>query len=467
MNSPTFLANARRTYDTIMAHFGVRGGSTKHDHYRDFGWPENLTFQQFHRMYCRNSLAAAGVDKTIAKTWQDNPEIWESEKPSESTVESAIRQRFEDLRIWRAVAEADRRAMVGGYAGFIIRFRDSKPFSAPVEGNVRGGLDGLAGILPFWASQMNVIDWNQDEASEGYGEPAMYQFSEFEVGTGKPGRAIKVHPDRVIIWSEDGTTFGRSALEPGFNDLIDLEKIKGAGGEGFWKTARGAPILEAPPGLNPNDMARTMGVQTPDLLNKVNAQVDDFQTGFDKALMLGGLSAKPLQINLPSPEHFFAGPVNSYAASMSMPVKILMGSQTGERASTEDAREWAQTCHSRRVNICRPLIRQFINRLELFGVIPAIDWHVEWSDLTEATSTERMATAGQMADINAKTNAVDLPPFTSVEIRVAAGYSEDPEHLKEDPREDDEEDDDETKGENLPGGEDDEEDPIKREGNKK
>lgn len=422
MSAGKVIVNSvQRRLDRMFPAF-IGSGSTKHDHAKDFGWPDTLSFPQLHRMYRRNSLAAAAVDKTIAKTWQDNPEIWETEQPAESTIESEIRQRFEDLRIWQMMAEADRRSMVGRYAGVILRFRDDQPFDQPVT-HVGGGLAGLAGVIPCWESQITVSEWNDDPGDEDYGLPRMYQFSEAALGNeGHAARSFQVHPDRVLIWSDDGTVDGRSALEPGFNDLLDAEKIKGAGGEGFWKTARGAPMIEAAQGLTPRDVANNMGVSEDEVLDAINDQLESFQAGFDKGLMLGGMTAKPLQISLPSPEHFFAAPVNSFAASIQMPVKILLGSQTGERASTEDAREWASTCASRRVSRCKPLIHEFVTRLERAGILPERDWFIGWQDLRESSESEKMDRAAKMSQINSQTQPGDDPAFTPDEIREAAGF---------------------------------------------
>lgn len=422
MSKVVALRNAvQRRLDQMFPQFFMR--STKHDHFVDFGWPENLSFQHFHRMYTRNSLAAAGVDKTIAKTWEEMPQIWESEEPKESKSERDIARRFKDLRIWQMLAEADRRSMVGRYSGVILRYRDSKQFHEPV-GRVPGGLDGLAGIIPAWESQLTVSQWDDDPASETYGQPLMFQFNESAVDGSTDGfvRNFQVHRDRVIIWSDDGTVNCQSSLEPGYNDLIDAEKIKGSGGEGFWKSSRGAPVIEAPEGLTPKDIAAGMGVSTDDLIDAVNEQIDSFQKGFDKGLMLGGMTAKPMQITLPIPEHFFAIVVNSFAASLQIPVKILLGSQTGERASTEDANEWNKTCNSRRLNRCVPLIQEFINRLQAVGILRKRDWVIGWQDLTEATAAEKLLRAKEMAEINAKALPGDEPAFLPDEIREAAGY---------------------------------------------
>jgi len=402
---------------------GWWGGSPKHNHPKDFGWPEALDFEHFKRMYERNGLATAAVDKTAAKTWETHPLLWESEEPAESPLEEDIRRRFEILRLWQAMMNVDRRSMVGRYSAAIILLADSLPLDQPVT-RVPGELDGLAGIIPVWENQLTVAEWDDDISSSTYGRPSMYQYDEVALGeNGGQNRQIKIHPDRILIWSEDGTIHGRSMLEPGYNDLLDAEKVKGAGGEGFWKTARASPMIEAPDGMSMADVMKGMGADTPeDAMDVMNEQVESFNSGFDKLLMLGGLTAKPLNITLPQPKEFFDIPVKSFAASVQMPVRVLIGNETGERASTEDAREWAQVNMSRRVNLCVPVLREFVGRLVAWGILPARDWTIGWADLTEATAGEKLDRAYRMSEINSKAVAGDEPPFLPNEIREAAGY---------------------------------------------
>lgn len=414
------LANAvQRSLSSMFPGFG--NTNTKHDHYVDFGYPATLQFKDFYRMYCRNGLAAAAVDRTAAKTWQSAPEVWESEKPKESQNETDIRQTFSGLRMWQMCQEADKRSMVGCYSGLILRLRDSKQFHMPVD-TVPGGLDGVAEIIPAWEGQLTVSQWDMNVMSESYGQPTMFQFNESAVGDQTQPRSFNVHPDRVLIWSDDGTVNGRSILEPGYNSLVDAEKVQGAGGEGFWKTSRGAPVITAPQGVTPAQVAEGMGVAVAELSDAINEQIDTFQRGFDKGLLLGGMTAAPMSISLPSPEHFMAGPVSTFAASILMPVKILVGNQSGERASTEDAREWAQTCNSRRVNRCLPIIHEMVNRFKAWGIMADMDYSIHWDDLTEADAGQKIERAARMAEINTKTQPGDEPAFSGDDIRQAAGY---------------------------------------------
>lgn len=398
------------------------GMSTKHDFAVDYGWKEDLSFEDFHRMYSRSSLATAGVDKTIAKTWEEMPALWESEKPKQSPDEKVIDEHFNKRKIWRSLMDADRRSMVGAYAGAIILLRDGQRLQEPV-GRVPGGIKGLAGIIPAWEGQLTVAEWDTVETSETYGEPLFYQFDEQAVGEPKATglSQTRIHRDRVLIFSDDGTLNCSSALEPGYDDLSDAMKIKGAGGEGFWKSARGAPVIEAPQGITQQDFQKSMGLATPgEVLEKLNEQVDQFQAGFDKALMVGGFTAKPLTITLPQPKEFWEPCVQSFAASLSMPYKILIGNVTGERASTEDAREWAQTNMSRRNNRIIPILQEFIDRLLGWGVLPSKPWVLGWTSLLEASPDDKLARAEKMANINSQQGAE--PVFLPDEIRDEAGF---------------------------------------------
>lgn len=396
--------------------------STKHDYAKDYGWPEELAFEQLYRMYSRSGIAAAGVDKTIAKTWATMPALWESEAPAESDDEAKIRKHFARRNIWRALMEADRRSMVGRYAGAIILLRDGKKLAESVE-RLRPGIETVAGIIPAWEGQLSVAQWDEDQASETYGDPLVFTFDEQAVGElgGSRKQQVQIHRDRVLIWSDDGTLNCRSALEPGFNDLTDAEKVKGAGGEGFWKSARGAPVLEMPKDVSYDSFLAGMGAKTSDeARDKLNDKVDEFQAGFDKFLMLGGMTAKPMQITLPQPKEFWEPCVQAFAASLSIPFKVLVGNITGERASTEDANEWADACMSRRENRVLPILREFVERLVAWGVLDRKDWTVGWDSLLEDSPDAKLGRAKTMADINAQLGAD--PAFMADEIREAAGF---------------------------------------------
>lgn len=264
-----------------------------------------------------------------------------------------------------------------------------------------------------------VSDRDTNQTSLTYGQPLMYQFAESAVGQAQQPRQFTIHPDRVIIVSRDGTLNGRSALEPGYNALLDMEKIRGGGGEGFWKNAKSGLSLEIEKDAKIEDMARVMGVQVQEVVDKIDEQVESFNKGFDKSLMMQGIKAVPIQVQLLSPEHFFAIALQSFAATFSCPLKILVGAQTGERASTEDSEEWARVNMARRTNELIPAIMAFVNRLERFGILPQKDWRLDWTDLTESSMGEKIDRADKMASVNQKMGGEIV--FTGDDIRGVVG----------------------------------------------
>jgi len=434
--------NAQRSLQAMFP--GFYFGAPKHNHAADFGYPDRVEFETAFEAYNRYPLARAAVDKTVGKSWETNPLLQEYQRDGtkagtqkETKPEADIRQRFGDLRIWQHLAECDRRSLVGAYSGLILRFADSQPFKAPVT-RVPGGLDGLVEVIPAWEGQLTVSEWDTDEASNTYGQPKMFQYAESAVGQQKQPRTFEIHPDRVIIVSRDGTLNGRSALEPGYNALLDMEKIRGGGGEGFWKNAKSGLSLEIEKDAKIEDMARVMGVPVQEVVDKIDEQVESFNKGFDKSLMMQGIKAVPIQVQLPSPEHFFAIALQSFAATFSCPLKILVGAQTGERASTEDSEEWARVNMARRTNELIPAIMDFVNRLERFGILPQKDWHLDWTDLTESSMGEKIDRADKMASVNQKMGGEIV--FTGDDIRGVVGMEplSDAEKFRDDDVEDEE-----------------------------
>jgi hypothetical protein len=435
MNAPVKDIKVNRSLDgpwnsrakSLMSWFGsvFSDGNTKHDFYGDFGWPEFLRFEDYYRMFTRMGIAQAAIEKTIGKTWETNPALYEApttdgKRPDETPIEEAIRKRFSALRVWQVLMEADRRAMVGQYAGVILRIGDGKMFDQPVTGPVIGGLEALRELIPAWQGQLTVAEYGSDPMSDSYGKPVMYTFNEVGLfGTEATGRQFKVHPDRVILWSADTTINARSSLAPGFNALITLQKVSGAGGEGFWKNAKSGLIFEVDKDARLTNLAAPGGGKAPTIGDDMNEAAEAYNLGFDKAIVAQGMTVKTTPVTLPSPEHFYAAPLQEFAASFSIPLKILIGSQSGERASTEDSGEWAKTCMSRRENQTRPNAMMLVNRLVTFGILDQGDWSLEWADLTDATPDQKLDRAAKMADINAKTPSEWV--FIPEEIRAEVG----------------------------------------------
>ena len=393
--------------------------STKHDFTFDFGYKDDVDFYDLYQLYKRNGVAKAVVHKTTAKTWETMPTLRESnEEHDETGLEREIRRRFQKTRFWQQLKETDKRGLVGEYSGVILQLADGKGFDQPVD-RVPGGLNGLVNLIPAWEGQLQISQWDQDRKSPTFGEPVMMTFTESSVDSdqGKT-KSFYVHRDRVYIWSQDRTTFNDSDMEASYNALVDMVKIRGSGAEGYWKNAKSQPVLEADSDVNFAQLAQMMGVSIDGLPEALDNVVADWNKGFDQSLILQGMEAKTLGVTLPSnPDQYYGIAAREVSAAWNIPEKVLFGSQTGERASTEDAAAWNRFNMSRRNDMVVPNIMDVIDRLVKFKILPERDWHVDWDDLTGATEEQKFERMGKMADANQKMTATGGTVFTDDEMR--------------------------------------------------
>lgn len=416
------LVNTATRYLNQMFGGYFSGSSNKQNFWFDFGYPVDIHFNQYYTMYCRNGIARAGIQRPVEKTWRDFPTMRLGEEDEENEIEKAVREAFDRIQFWEKLKELDEKSRVHRYAGLIFRVGDGMMLRDPVE-QVASGLTGLIEIIPAYSVQLTVQEFDENQTSDTYGKPLMYLFTESAVDENNHGRTVEVHHSRVHIWSEDSTIYSRPAIEAGFNDLVNIEKINGSGGEGFWKEAKSAPVLNIDKDSSMEGLAQMLGVPIAELPDKMDEVVSDWQKGFDQVLMTQGMDVKKLSMTLPQPAQFLAGPLQSFAASMPIPMKVLLGSQTGERASTEDGKEWLETIQARRKNLVMPHIMRIIKKLQMMGVFPDGDWRADWTDLSEASGEAKTDKAKKMADINQKTLGTGERVFTIDEIRAEMDYA--------------------------------------------
>lgn len=430
MDNPIRKLLANAAVSRFFSQFSPYSVDTKRSTaWQDYGYPEHPEFSTYWSMYKRNGLARAGVMRHIEKAWQTYPAILESDEAHEQTRwEKDIADMFERVDFWKMLKGADERNRVGRYAGLIFIFADGKRPDEPVE-RVPGGLNGLVKLIPAFEGQLEPSQWDNDQQSRTYGEPVMYTYNEADVGdrAGRdPGRILTVHASRVHIWAEgadDGSIYGTPALEAGLNALITLEKIVGAGGEGFWKTARAPMKMNIAQDANLTTLATMLGTTVDGIADKMDEVLADFYSGADKSLLTQGIDSENLTINLPQPQQYFDVAMQEFAASVSCPLPILLGHQTGDRASQEDSNEWNSTIMARRDSFVVPEIKRIIRKLMAVGVIRAREFAVSWDDLTAPSLEDKLANASKMADINQKMMGTGEPvPFTGDEIREVADY---------------------------------------------
>lgn len=410
--------------------------------YQEFGYPVELCFDDFYRAYTRNAIAGASVQRMVDGCWEDFPEIYEGDKTKDATQQTQWDKRINKLlkRWWKQIKGTDRRNLVGRYSALLIQVKDNKRWSEPVDMAVVGRLaeKALVKLIPAWEAQIEPVEWDSDEQSETFGDVKMYSFVELPVGNSRdprPGRVINVHPDRVIILAEgsdDGSmTSGRSMLEDGFNKLLDIEKVSGGASEGFLKNASRQLNYNFSEKTNFAALAKALGTTEGNLADALDGQVRRLNDSTDSASFMQAGTAEVLSVAAADPEPTWRTALSEWCATVPIPMKELVGMQTGERASTEDGKSWARTRMSRRNGPLTDFITDIVTRFWTLGIVPAPasgEITVGWSDLLAPSQSEKIANMSAMADVAVKTtNALGRSAISGNEVRAQGELQPDPE----------------------------------------
>lgn len=382
------------------------------DAWAEYGYKEKLSFQDFYNLYARHGVAAGVVDRVAEKVFQTAP--WVIQGPKEANKkpttewELAFETLAEDTDLWWYFKEAYAMRMVGAWSGLILRFsNDTAQLSEPPTAGAM-----LQDLIPVWRGQLQiatrdplgtVTQWN-------------YTPSGFDATDMQTDPPTALHPDRLYIVGDYRR--GRSMLEAGYNAFVDMEKVTGGAGEGFLKNA--ARQLH----INYESDAKPTKPNQPDdeVAEELNDQVKALNTRNDLALATQGATVTPIVATVPDPEKPFNVSLQVSMASVRIPARIVVGSQTGERASVEDINDFNERCQGAREGEVAREVRGFVRHLETVGVIKdGGRITVMWDDLAEPTDTARAELALKYAQTNQANSITGEAVYTAEQIQEAAG----------------------------------------------
>jgi len=401
---------------------GYDWADTLHNVYLDFGYPMSLEFSNFWNMYRRFGIAKNVVELPVDTGWITPPEITGTDEFNNSI--EALNKR---INLWNRLKGLDTRQRVGRYAGMFMRVRDGQNPETPLK-NQLPSENALVEMMPLYESQLKVVESDTSPSSETYGDPIILQYSQSEPGSRneEAKNTVNIHASRIVFAAEgadNGWIYGIPALEPVYNSLMDLRKIIGGGGEGFYKNSSQNIVFDL------KDAASAAAYK--DKLEDFNHQYDDFaRNRARRSMWTPGMEASVLQSTLVQPQQFFDIALNDVAAGSQIPATILIGKQTGRLASAEDSRHFLSVVQSRRTGFMTEMTRDVIDWCIRWGILPSSDYEVEWDDLLARSDEEKLSNAEKMSVINERQfKAGGDVPFSGEEIRDAAGF--DPEEMEE------------------------------------
>lgn len=357
---------------------------------RECGYPETIDVAQYQRLFDRSGIAKRVVVCLPEESWVLLPEVYDTEEETETPFEVAWKEINEEMNVYHHLYRADVISGIGRFGVLLLGLDDGLPLIAPVA----SAKAKLLYLRAFQESVVSIGEWETDPTSDRYGFPKTYnvQFKDEENTT---NRTETVHWSRVIHVADErysSDVFGTPRMQSVYNYLLDIRKVLGGSGEMFWRGGFPGLALEvspehlASPDIDPDTTAKAM-----------REEFKAYSDGLQRYLALVGVTAKTLAPTVADPSPHVISNMRAIAVALSIPFRVLFGSEQAELASTQDSRTWAKRVMRRRETYLTPmLLRPFIDRLISFGVLPkpvGDRYLVSWPDLSTPTETEQATLA--------------------------------------------------------------------------
>lgn len=390
--------------------------------YEAAGYPEldDIPYIRYEGKYYREGVGTRVVEIPVTYTWKTPPEVRDTavdEEPSDfvkawaslTSIEEIGDDLDDPVTLWSYIVQADILAGIGRYGGLLVGINDGLPLDQPLQ-KANSGRE-LLYLTPLSESDMQIKVWGTDSEDRRYGLPVMYG-----VDLNDTAGMRDVHWTRVVHIAERGLVYGRPRMERVFNYLEDLLKITAGSGESAWKLMWKGIVISA-----------REGYRMPDDGSELTDKAYEYIHDLTRVLEVDGADVQVQGGEIVDPSSVIRILIALVSAATSIPQRLLLGSERGELASTQDETNWLDVIQTRRETFAEPIIlRRLINRLIYGGVLPMPRdrrYTIQWPNPFSLTRLEQ-------ADVNLKRaqtisalvpGAADLLLDTD-EIRVLAGF---------------------------------------------
>jgi hypothetical protein len=389
MDGLQHLASALLSRSNFATQLGQSYGGDRNI-YTALGYPTaaQLTFDKFLDRYSRQDIAKRVVDAPVEAVWRRKPEISDSKDDDPTDFEKAWEELQEKRKIYHYLARVDKAAGIGQFGVLFMGFNDVGS-KEDLKNEVSGTDNELMFLRPYTEGTTTINKWDTDVNSERYGQPEIYKLNVSNAEhTGEQN--IEVHWTRVIHVSDgmlEDNVYGTPRLKDVYNRLQDLELVAGGSSEMFWRGA--FPGLA----LSLKDDAQ-LGAQDADDLTD---EMEEYMHQLKRYIRVANMDVQSLAQQISSPKEHADVLTALIAGAKGIPVRILLGSERGELASSQDERAWDNNVDSRRRDFVEPwILRPLINRLIEFGVLPTPkeeNYDIVWPDLQERSEKDQADTA--------------------------------------------------------------------------
>ncbi len=381
------------------------------------GYPKGtITAHAYQQLYDRLSTAARVVEVLPKESWQVQPVVYEEESaavitefeeawtelPRQIEGEESYYDGDRGTLIWEYLSRIDELSGVGQYGILFLGLDDGLPLSKPA--NLTGSRKSkLLYLRNFPESLAPIQKFEQNPRNPRFGKPVLYQLKfndpeEFESASTLPTSTVDVHWTRVIhvadnLWGNE--VFGVPRMQTVYNHLLDVKKLYGGSAEMYWAGAFPGLSVETDPGQGGD-----VDVDT----ESIRDAIEKYINGLNRYLFFVGAQTKSLSPQVVDPTPQIMVLLQAICIKLGIPMRIFMGSERGEMASSQDDAKWNERLKKRQRDYTTPkVIVPFVNRLISAGVLPKPKrFCVDWPDLTSQSDKEKSAVALQRSQAMAQ-----------------------------------------------------------------
>ncbi len=364
-----------------------------------------ISITDYKKLYKRNGTANRVVKIYPEESWAINPEIIENENPEDTDFEKKWKEVEAETKAFHYLKRVDILSGIGEFGVLLIGLDDGKALNEPVEGinEVTGAKVGtkeykIIYLKPFDQAAVSIDKKETNPTSPRFGMPVMYSI-EFSTDDDATDRVQsinnKIHWTRIVHIAdnrESSEINGVPRMQSVYNRILDLRKIFGGSGEMFWKGAFQGLSFETQP-----DTEGSLDIDS------IKDQMEKYGNGMQRYLATENITVKTLEPTLSSPKEHIEANMRNIAISLGVPYRIFLGTEEAKLASTQDTKTWNKRLASRQNNYVIPyIIRLFIDRLIILGVLPETEYLVVWPDLNTPTDLDIAEVADKLTSALAK-----------------------------------------------------------------
>lgn len=368
------------------------------------GYPKFITPIMYRYMYDRDDVARRVVDFYPDESWAVSPAVYDGKDQNEETpFTEDWRVLCDDYNLLQYLYRMDRLAGIGHYGALLLGIDDGLDLETPIDAprllaGIRNSVSdkerGLLYMRPFDEYLSFIHMYETDVMHPRYGLPKFYNLVFLDMTIDAAGASIGTRLNRRVHWTrvvhvadnlQSSLVFGIPRMQPVFNRLLDLRKIKGGSAEMFWKGAFPGFSFEIDPRFAADEVE----------FDKENfrKEIEEYSEGLRRYLTTLGVSAKSLAPQVADPEKHIHAQLMAIAMYMNAPIRIFMGSEESRQAGTQDTLSWNKRLGRRLNQFVDPyLLRAILDRFIAIGVMrPPKNgrYKTGWGDLNTPTDEDK------------------------------------------------------------------------------